>query len=503
MLGLKDVKFITSSGKLKSAKNAAKYGHRIEDFLDFVYFKEEVLKKYESNKDYKIGDDGTVLFGHKWGLFRGVHRVSKGFLAVHLGDLGEAFPQKELEHWRKYNVKPPKIKTPNYYTDFRDTIQRTLNFMKNTNERVKHHLDKFYWDIEIKNKNIFLMENLEDTLNHLRKIINKKTTLDDFQSRVIFFNILILESINYKMLSDFLKKLDKKLLYSYDNIGLIEISEQYIVENTPDALKSTLAKSIVPLKSLALLRRFLLISKLNVDIINSLQIKTKKELKNKHPIIYKKSVDEFLRFYKYKMFGKNFRNKDYFLQLESSIENETKSIKLLNNFRNESAAHGFNEKSYKKFLTELGFEGSTKDFSVVYETLVSRVGYDIEHIYFNLITSDPPIIDYTETYIKDALVSLEKNNMYESSFEEIASYLNDFPELIEVIDKGLRNLCKKKLNDAKFIIQLGCFIESASYAIKDRSQDFIDLIVIGYKYEKPLSLAHISHIIKNSQNISP
>jgi hypothetical protein len=62
-----DVRFVTRTG-LKSAKKAAK--HEIDGFLEQVYFKEEVLKRYESNKDFRIGDHGTVLFGYKWGLFR-------------------------------------------------------------------------------------------------------------------------------------------------------------------------------------------------------------------------------------------------------------------------------------------------------------------------------------------------------------------------------------------------------------------------------------------------
>lgn len=49
---------------------------------------------------------------------------------------------------------------------------------------------------------------------------------------------------------------------------------------------------------------------------------------------------------------------------------------------------------------------------------------------------------------------------------------------------------------------MGCFIELISYSIKDKSQDFIDLVLAGYEHEKALSIAHISHILKNSEAIS-
>ena len=81
-----DIQFETHDG-LKSAKKAAR--NEIDGFLDSVYFKEEVLKKYEGDRNYQIGDDGTVQFGSEWGTFRGCYRVAEGIICINLGDLGE------------------------------------------------------------------------------------------------------------------------------------------------------------------------------------------------------------------------------------------------------------------------------------------------------------------------------------------------------------------------------------------------------------------------------
>lgn len=495
-----DVKFITNNG-IKSAKKAAR--HEMGGFLELVYFKEDVLKKYESHKDFKIGDNGTVLFGNKWGLFRGVYRVAKGYIAANLGDLGEGLPTKELEHWKKYNVKPSSIRKEERYFDFRDTIKRMIHFMNLSNQRIGNHIRKFYFDINIQNTDLFDLKDVENILNHLKKVINNKTTLDEFQSRIIFLNILLIESINTELIIKIFNRIDARLCYSYETLGLKEISDKYLCKGIPKELKSNLNKHIQPVRSLGLLKKFLLLLKVHHDILTYFKIRKLADFKQNKKKIYQKISEEFINYYNYAMYKKNFTNKEYFLQNERKINEDTSFLKTLLKFRNASAAHGFNKGEYRNVLKSLGLGPNLKDYSIIYEKLISRVSYDIEHIYFNLISPDPPIIDYEQKYLEDSLSELDKSsNRYESIFEEIASYLADFPELINRIEKEIRRIYAKKKTDKEFIVRLGCFIESISYSIKDKSQDFIDLVLVGYEHEKALSIAHISHILKNSETIS-
>jgi len=495
-----DVKFITRTG-LKSAKKAAK--HEIEGFLESVYFKEEVLKKYESNKDFSVGDHGTVLFGYRWGLFRGVYRVAKGYIAANLGDLGEGLPDKELEHWKQYNVSQSKIPIGERYFDFRDTIRRMIHFMNQSNKRVENHIKKFYFDVKLRDVQLFDLTHMESTLNHVKKVIDKKTTVDEFQARIIFLNILLLESINTELIKKIFTAINKDLCYSYEKLALKELYEKYLTKTIPKKLKSNLKSSIEPLRSLRLLQKFLLLLKVHHDIITSLKIKKIDDLKKRKKEIYNKISNEFINFYNYKIYGTSFKNKDYFLQNETVIEEDTKILRLLNRFRSASAAHGFNEKEYKEILRQLGFKSAIKDYSVIYEKLISRVSYDIEHIYFNLITPDPPILDYYKDYLKESLKELENNSIsYQSTFEELASYLYDFPEIYDDLIKGVIKIYSSKKTDQNFVVELGCFIESISYSVKERTQDLIEYILEGYNYNKPLTIAHLSHIIKNSTKIS-
>lgn len=495
-----DIKFITKIG-LKSAKKAAK--HEIEGFLESVYFKEEVLKKYESNKDFKIGDDGTVLFGSQWGLFRGVYRFAKGYLRVNLGDLGEAFPNKELEHWKKYNLPLSKIPKKGIYSDFRNTISRMIYFMNQSNTRIKNYLDKFFPNLNISNKNIFLLDNTENILNNIKKVINFKTTIDEFQSRIIFLNILLIESINVKLINKVFEQIRGDLTLSYISVGIKEIYDHFLDKNIPEELKSCIKGTIVPLKSLELLRKFLLFIRIHHDIIIYKKIKTVSSLNQRNNEINKDILKNFYLFYRYKLFKEAFPNRKYFVQYEAMINESTAFLKLLNKFRNSSSAHGFNSKEYKKIIRNLDLPESEEDYSNIYETLISKVSYDIEHIYFSLIIPEPPILDYYKKYMKGSLKEL-KNSVknYNPLFEDLTSYLGDFPEMYSNLIRAVLQIYSLKKTDSNFVMEFGCFIESISYFINEKTQELIDYILEGYSYNKPLTLAHISHIIKNSSKLS-
>jgi len=239
------------------------------------------------------------------------------------------------------------------------------------------------------------------------------------------------------------------------------------------------------------------------DVIISLGIKRIEDLKKKEKDIYSKISNEFTNLYKYKTYGTLFKNKDYFLQNEKLIEDETKFLKLLNRFRSSSAAHGFNEKEYKEILLQLGFKEVIEDYSIIYETLISRVSYDIEHIYFSLLTPDPPIIDYYKEYLKHSLKELKDNSKeYKYVFEELASYLDDFPEMYDDLINGVLKIYSEKKSNKNFVLEFGCFIENISYSVKEKTQELVEYILEGYGYNKPITLAHLSHIIKNSNKLS-
>ena len=69
-----------------------------------VYFRSEVLDKYQANADrYTVGD--AYLDAPSWGLKMDNDRTD-GLVDVYLKDLGD-MPFEDQQHWKQYNIAPP------------------------------------------------------------------------------------------------------------------------------------------------------------------------------------------------------------------------------------------------------------------------------------------------------------------------------------------------------------------------------------------------------------
>lgn len=58
-----------------AGKKHAKFGGSDGEYMERVYFRQEVLQKYQGLPGVRIGDDGSVRCGGAWSLCRGVFRV--------------------------------------------------------------------------------------------------------------------------------------------------------------------------------------------------------------------------------------------------------------------------------------------------------------------------------------------------------------------------------------------------------------------------------------------
>ena len=77
------------------------------DFMDRVYFRQEVLMKYEGRSGFDIADDGSVSCQHYWGLVRSTSRLGNELLATAIGDFAEGVPFEEWPHWQQYAIEWP------------------------------------------------------------------------------------------------------------------------------------------------------------------------------------------------------------------------------------------------------------------------------------------------------------------------------------------------------------------------------------------------------------
>ena len=84
---------------------------KICDFMDHVYFRQEVLTKYEGASGFEVADDGSVSCHHYWGLVRSTARIGNELLTTAIGDFAEGVPFEEWPYWQQYAVESPSPET--------------------------------------------------------------------------------------------------------------------------------------------------------------------------------------------------------------------------------------------------------------------------------------------------------------------------------------------------------------------------------------------------------
>lgn len=77
------------------------------DFMSRVYFRQEVLAKYQGASGFTISDNGSVRCHDYWGLERSTARIGNELLSTAIGDFAEGVPFEEWPHWHQYAVEPP------------------------------------------------------------------------------------------------------------------------------------------------------------------------------------------------------------------------------------------------------------------------------------------------------------------------------------------------------------------------------------------------------------
>jgi hypothetical protein len=81
------------------------------DFMSRVWFRQEVLTKYEGTSGFVVEDNGSVSRLHYWGLVRSTSRLGNELLATAIGDFAEGVPFEEWPRWEQYAVEPPSPET--------------------------------------------------------------------------------------------------------------------------------------------------------------------------------------------------------------------------------------------------------------------------------------------------------------------------------------------------------------------------------------------------------
>ena len=93
--------------RLLVGRGERRFEGEVCDFMDRVYFRQEVLTKYEGASGFEVADDGSVTCLNYWGLRRSTARLGNELLATAIGDFAEGVPWEEWPHWKQYAVERP------------------------------------------------------------------------------------------------------------------------------------------------------------------------------------------------------------------------------------------------------------------------------------------------------------------------------------------------------------------------------------------------------------
>lgn len=114
------------------------------EFMEHIFFRQEVLSKYEGVSGFKVVDDGSVWCGNDWALTRSTSRIGNELLATAIGDFAEGVPFEEWPHWKHYAVEPPSLEAAKALREelpLPDAVNSLVKHLSTLNDAFKDFAD--------------------------------------------------------------------------------------------------------------------------------------------------------------------------------------------------------------------------------------------------------------------------------------------------------------------------------------------------------------------------
>ncbi len=181
------------------------------DFLTQIYFRQEVLSKYQGAAGFEIRDDGSVSHKHYWGLVRSTSRIGNELLTTYIGDFAEGVPFEEWQHWKQYAVEPPSSETINSLREERpipdavNSLFEELTGLNNTFARLADVREAYISDLPWRGS----LDSL--TGRQLKWVYPTTADDDEFLKRATLLSTLVVDGLAPQSLRKLLQTWDSEL----------------------------------------------------------------------------------------------------------------------------------------------------------------------------------------------------------------------------------------------------------------------------------------------------
>jgi hypothetical protein len=186
------------------------------DFMDLVYFRQEVLTKYQVTSGYELKDDGSVSCRDYWSLSRSTARLGNELLYTAIGDFAEGVPFEEWPHWLQYASEPPN----------QDTIAAALqelpipeavNALFSSLQRLNASFSEMAGSRGLALDTPLWLGSLDSLAGRQLKWVYPATSDDDeFLKRATLTSTLFLDGLQPAALREFLGAINIKLHQTFD-----------------------------------------------------------------------------------------------------------------------------------------------------------------------------------------------------------------------------------------------------------------------------------------------
>ncbi|MBX9877588.1 MAG: hypothetical protein K2Y22_03945 [Candidatus Obscuribacterales bacterium] len=187
------------------------------DYLDRIFFRQDVLTKYEGASGFSVGDDGSVVCQDYWGLHRGTMRIGNELISTAIGDFVEGIPFEEWPHWKQYVVEPPSSEIVKSLSDeqtIASAVNRLVSSLEELNEQYKQlslafgtACDKLLWN-----------GSLNSLAGRQIKWVYASNANDEvFLTRATLVSTLVLDELNAESLRNLLNHIAPNLHLNNEN----------------------------------------------------------------------------------------------------------------------------------------------------------------------------------------------------------------------------------------------------------------------------------------------